>query len=69
MFEETGLLVALGAFLADVERSVTVPRYYLARRVGGTPAAMGWEAQAVLLLPRARLADLLNDLAEQPIVN
>lgn len=55
-FEESGLQVAITGFFADSVRSQTFTRYYRARRVGGTPAAMGWETQAVHLVPRALLA-------------
>lgn len=59
-FEETGLQVRLVDFLFDVERNTTVTRYYLARRVGGNPAEMGWESQAVHLVPRVKLHTFLN---------
>lgn len=49
--EESGLQVELIGFLVDSERSTTTTRYYLARRVGGSPADMGWESQAVNLVP------------------
>jgi ADP-ribose pyrophosphatase YjhB (NUDIX family) len=55
-FEETGLQVALTGWLADVTRTTSLARYYLARRLGGDPAAMGWESQAVHLLPLEQLA-------------
>jgi 8-oxo-dGTP pyrophosphatase MutT (NUDIX family) len=67
-FEETGLQVAITAFLADSDRSLTYTRYYLARRVGGTPAAMGWESQAVHLVPRGKLVQLLNHANDQPLI-
>ena len=54
-FEESGLAVALVAHLLDVRRTQTFTRYYLARRIGGSPAAMGWETQAVHLVPLAQL--------------
>ncbi|WP_296953023.1 NUDIX hydrolase [uncultured Massilia sp.] len=66
VFEESGLAVEIVAFLADVRRTRTFTRYYLARRVGGNPALMGWETQAVHLVPPARLADVAahaNDTA------
>jgi 8-oxo-dGTP pyrophosphatase MutT (NUDIX family) len=68
-FEEAGLQVAITAFLADSNRSLTYTRYYLARRVGGTPAAMGWESQAVHLAPRDKLAQLLNHANDKPLVD
>ncbi|SFC12704.1 NUDIX hydrolase [Massilia yuzhufengensis] len=65
-FEECGLQVVLTGFLADVDRSRSKTRYYLGRRVGGCPAQMCWESQAVSLVPRAQLAAALanqNDAA------
>jgi ADP-ribose pyrophosphatase YjhB (NUDIX family) len=55
VFEETGLHVELIAFLVDAERDTSTTRYYLARRLGGNPADMGWESQAVHLVPPDRL--------------
>ena len=54
-FEETGLKVELTGFLADCDRSTGPARYYLGRRLGGNPADMGWETQAVHLVPRELL--------------
>lgn len=59
-FEESGLQVEITGHLMDVERSVTTARYYTARRVGGTPKDMGWESQAVSLVPRSKLYEVLN---------
>jgi len=59
-FEETGLWVELLCHLVDLPRSKGFARYYLARRRSGTPAAMGWESQAVLLVPPGALGELLN---------
>ncbi|MCW3476753.1 NUDIX hydrolase [Limobrevibacterium gyesilva] len=67
-FEETGLLVRLGRFLVDGVRTTTVTRYYLAERVGGTPVAMGWEAQAMWLAPCRRLAALAAAPADATIL-
>ena len=58
VFEESGLLVQLEAFLLDVRRTQTYTRYYMARRIGGCPAEMGWESQAVHLVPAARLDEV-----------
>lgn len=54
-FEESGLQVRIEAFLVDARRTLTYTRYYIARRIGGSPAAMGWESQAVHLVPLAQL--------------
>jgi ADP-ribose pyrophosphatase YjhB (NUDIX family) len=66
--EETGLRVQLTGFLTDVSRSTTYTRYYLGRRTGGNPADMGWEAQAVMLVPRAQLGDILHNTVDLTIV-
>jgi len=65
-WEEAGLVVAIDGFLLDLRRTQTYTRYYLARRVGGSPAAMGWETQAVHLAPVALLETVAahaNDVA------
>lgn len=67
-FEEAGLVIALIRWLVDVPRSTSVCRYFLARRIGGTPAAMGWESQAVSLVPFARLGEVLHHPNDQPLL-
>jgi ADP-ribose pyrophosphatase YjhB (NUDIX family) len=59
-YEEAGLKVEIDSFLGDVVRTTSVGRYYLARRVGGTPAGMGWESQAVRLVPTGQLRKFLD---------
>jgi hypothetical protein len=59
VFEQSGLHVALTGFLCDASCSTRVTRFYLARRVGGNPADMGWESQAVHLVPGAQLPDFV----------
>ncbi len=66
-YEEAGLQVEITGFLMDVDRTTTVCRYYTARRVGGTPAAMGWESQAASLVPRAQLYEVLNRRVDHPL--
>jgi 8-oxo-dGTP pyrophosphatase MutT (NUDIX family) len=64
-FEESGLRVAITGWLADANRTLTCTRYYRAVRTGGTPAHMGWESQAVHLVPRSALKAFVahpNDL-------
>jgi 8-oxo-dGTP pyrophosphatase MutT (NUDIX family) len=58
VFEESGLLVQLEAFLLDVQRTQTYTRYYVAQRIAGCPAQMGWESQAVHLVPAPRLPEI-----------
>lgn len=67
-YEESGLQVELLGFLCDSIRTTSVTRYYIARRIGGNPAAMGWESQGVLLVPRAQLASVITHPNDQPIV-
>lgn len=66
--EESGLQVALTGFLADLTRSRSRTRYYLGRRLGGCPSDMGWESQAVSLVPRALLAKVLVNPNDAPLV-
>lgn len=66
-YEESGLKVEIVSLLGDVERSMSMTRYYLARRVGGSPAAMGWESQAVRLAPQEELLALLNKKEDQKV--
>jgi 8-oxo-dGTP pyrophosphatase MutT (NUDIX family) len=66
--EETGLLIEIGNHLCDTVRSTTVCRYFLARRIGGSPAEMGWEAQSVSLGPLVSLKDRLPSPADRPIL-
>lgn len=68
-FEETGMQVEIVGHLGDFERTQTYTRYYLARRVGGTPADMGWESQAVRLAPPHALPLMLNGAADKPIID
>lgn len=67
-FEESGLRVVLTGFLADLTRSRSRTRYYLGRRIGGCPSDMGWESQAVSLVPRALLHTLLVNPNDAPLV-
>src|SRR3546814_18781734 len=47
-------------FVGDFTRTTSVARLYRAVRVGGTPASMGWESQAVHLVPKDQLYRFLN---------
>lgn len=42
-------------------------RFYRAKRTGGTPTACGWESQAVSLVPRGMLYEILNGRPDHPI--
>lgn len=60
VWEESGLRAEITGFLTDAEGGTTTTRYYIGRRVGGSPWAMGWESQAVKLVTPERAAALLN---------
>lgn len=68
-FEETGLKVEITGVFGDFKRTTSVARYYIAKRTGGTPAAMGWESQAVRLSPMADMKKLLNMPVDKGIVD
>nr|WP_217346585.1 NUDIX hydrolase [Noviherbaspirillum sp. L7-7A]MBV0881048.1 NUDIX hydrolase [Noviherbaspirillum sp. L7-7A] len=67
-YEEAGLKVRITGFLADSDRTQSYTRYYLAQRVGGNPALMGWESQAVHLVPRLALRFFLTHTKDQPLL-
>jgi 8-oxo-dGTP pyrophosphatase MutT (NUDIX family) len=67
-YEESGLQVRLVRHLVDVKRSTSYTRYYLAERVGGDPADMGWESQAVMLVPLEQLPQVLNNPNDRPVL-
>ena len=68
VFEEAGLQVELTGFLCDSERSTSVTRYFLAQRIYGSPATMGWESQAVSLVPTAQLHQFISHANDESIV-
>lgn len=68
-YEESGLHVRLCKHLVDVKRSQSYTRYFLAERVGGNPAEMGWESQAVMLVPVKQLTQVLNSPNDVPIMD
>lgn len=59
-FEEAGLKVEITGFIGDFEKTTSISRMYWARRTGGTPISCGWESQAVSLVPKEKLYDILN---------
>ena len=67
-YEESGLQVELQSFLIDVPRSLSYTRYYLAKRLGGDPSQMGWESQAVMLVPYEKLGAVLTNPNDKPIL-
>lgn len=68
--EETGLKVVLTSFLCDITtKNNSVIRYYRAKRVGGHPKDMGWETQAVSLVPKEQLREVLHSKDDQLILD
>ncbi len=66
--EETGLQIELTGYLCDAVRTLSLTRYYVGRRIGGNPADMGWESQAVHLVPVDHLHHFVNHPFDQPII-
>ena len=59
-WEESGLQVRITGFIADVERTTSMARFYRAVRVGGCPTDLSWESQATSLVPKSLLYEHLN---------
>ena len=68
VWEESGLHVELTAWLGDFARTLTYTRFYVARRIGGHPAHMGWESQAVHLVTPSEARRLLNRETDQAVL-
>lgn len=68
-YEEAGLKVKITGFFADSNRTQSYTRYYLAQRVGGKPSSMGWESQAVHLVPRILLVEFLTHPNDLPLLS
>ena len=69
VFEESGLRVRLIAFLCDVTRKETFTRFFLAERVGGSPADLTWESQAAVLAPPSSLRSMLTHPGDQAVLD
>lgn len=68
VWEESGLHVELTAWLGDFARTQTFTRFYVARRIGGHPAWMGWESQAVHLVTPEQARLLLNRETDRAVL-
>lgn len=68
VYEESGLKVALTGFLVDSNRTTTTTRYYLAQRISGSPSDVGWESQAVHLVPRVQLKKLVSHEKDEAVL-
>lgn len=67
-YEESGLQVRIVDLIGDVQRTTSVTRYYRAVRVGGMPVDMGWESQAVHLVPIGQLSEFLDSQYDQQVI-
>ncbi len=67
-FEESGMQIEITGLIGDFERTTTITCYYTARRIGGLPTQMGWESQAVILVPRNQLFKILNHANDHELV-
>lgn len=66
--EESGLKAKVTGYLGDAERTTSVARYYTGERTGGHPSDMGWESQAVSLVPVKHLHKVMTHPADATIV-
>jgi hypothetical protein len=79
VYEETGLHARITGWLGDYDRTTSTTRYFIGKRIGGTPSDMGWESQSVKLAPladawrlcdtpvdRRIIQDLIRRLARHP---
>ncbi|MDD5461516.1 MAG: NUDIX hydrolase [Methylococcales bacterium] len=67
-YEESGLQIEILGWIGDFERTASVTRYYFARRIIGDPGKMGWESQAVLLVPKEKLFTVLHHAKEHELL-
>lgn len=69
-WEEGGIKARVIGLVGDVERTTSVTRYYLAAREGGRPGLdVGWESQAVHLVPLSKLHDFLDASVDRKVVD
>ncbi|MBM0142532.1 NUDIX domain-containing protein [Pseudomonas cannabina pv. alisalensis] len=68
VYEETGLKVEFHGFIGDYDRTTSRTRYYLAKRVDGTPSDMGFESQSVKLAKITEAEKLLSSAVDTVIL-
>jgi len=66
--EETGLHAKITHHLGDYNRSTSKTRFFVGQRTGGAPSKMGWESQAVHLVPIDKLHEHLHDQVDLNIL-
>jgi hypothetical protein len=67
VFEETGLQAKPLFHLGDYEKTTSITRYYVGVKTGGSPAMMGWESEAVNLVPIHKLEGFMNVVIDKKI--
>lgn len=67
VFEETGLQAKPIYHLGDYQKTTSNTRYFVGVKTGGSPAMMGWESEAVNLVPINKMDDLLNMAIDKKI--
>ena len=67
VFEESGLQSEIIGYLGDYEKNTSITRYYVGRRIGGSPVMMGSESQAVKLVTQKDLKELLNKSIDKTV--
>lgn len=60
VYEETGFNASIDSVLGDIVRRNSKTRYYLGRRLSGSPSDMAWESQALHLVPLSMLEDFVD---------
>jgi ADP-ribose pyrophosphatase YjhB (NUDIX family) len=66
-YEESGLIGEITGFAGDYKGSQSMTRYYLAKRVAGSPTAFGPESEGVSLIPPGQLDQYLNSQRDKNI--
>lgn len=68
-WETLGLRAEIMAYLGDYTKPSSTVRYYVARRTGGAPWRMGYEAQSVKLVPLDMLPAIATDDTDKAVAH
>ena len=68
-FEESGLQVKITGVLGHFEGDTSITRYYIAQRIGGSPADHHWETQNVKLVTPETAKAILNKQRDQDVLS
>jgi len=67
VFEETGIEAKPIYLLGDYQKTTSNTRYFVGIKTGGSPVQMGWESEAVQLVPINKLDEVLNMAIDKEI--